>query len=45
VPDHPLVRRACEFAASMPYECIYNGGLPCAWGVVKLLRARIMRSI
>jgi hypothetical protein len=37
-PDLRL-ERAVEFAASMPYECIYNGGLPCAWGVVKLLRA------
>jgi len=23
----------------MDYECSYNGDLPCAWGVVKLLRA------
>ena len=33
------LERAVEFAASMAYECIYNGGLPCAWGVVKLLRS------
>jgi hypothetical protein len=37
-PDLRL-EHAVEFAASMAYECIYNGGLPCAWGVVKLLRA------
>ena len=35
----PRLERAVEFAASMAYECIYNGGLPCAWGVVKLLRS------
>jgi hypothetical protein len=37
-PDLRL-EHAVEFAASMAYECIYNGGLPCAWGVIKLLRA------
>jgi hypothetical protein len=37
-PD-PRLERAAEFAATMTYECSYNGGLPCAWGVVKLLRA------
>lgn len=36
-PDRRL-ERAFEFAASMVYECIYNADLPCAWGVVKLLR-------
>ena len=36
-PD-PRLERAVEFAASMDYECVYNAGLPCAWGVVKLLR-------
>ena len=35
----PRLGRAVEFAASMAYECVYNGGLPCAWGVVKLLRS------
>lgn len=35
----PRLERAIEVAASMPYECAYDGGLPCAWGVVKLLRA------
>lgn len=33
------LERAVEFATSMPYECVYNAGQPCAWGVVKLLRA------
>ncbi|MCL7453146.1 MAG: hypothetical protein M8467_08860, partial [Anaerolineae bacterium] len=37
-PDHRL-DRAVEFAASMAHECVYNDGLPCAWGAVKLLRA------
>jgi hypothetical protein len=37
-PDLRL-EHAVEFAASVAYECVYNGGLPCAWGVVKLLRA------
>jgi hypothetical protein len=36
-PD-PRLSRAVEFAASMEYECVYNADLPCAWGVVKLLR-------
>ena len=36
-PDARL-ERAIEFAASLRYECAYNAGLPCAWGVVKLLR-------
>jgi hypothetical protein len=36
-PD-PRLERAVQFAASMAYECAYNGGLPCAWGVIKLLR-------
>ena len=35
----PRLERALGVAASMPYECAYNGGLPCAWGVIKLLRA------
>lgn len=34
----PRLERAVEFATSMRYECAYNGDLPCAWGVVKLLR-------
>lgn len=37
-PDLRL-ENAVEFAASIAYECMYNGGLPCAWGVIKLLRA------
>jgi hypothetical protein len=36
-PD-PRLERAVESATSMGYECVYNAGLPCAWGVVKLLR-------
>jgi hypothetical protein len=35
----PRLERAVEFAASMGYECTYNAGLPCAWGIVRLLRA------
>lgn len=35
----PRVARAVEFAAGMEHECTYNADLPCAWGVVKLLRA------
>jgi hypothetical protein len=33
------LERAIEFATSMAYACVYNAGLPCAWGVVKLLRS------
>jgi hypothetical protein len=36
-PDRRLERAVC-YATSMEYECAYNGGLSCAWGVVKLLR-------
>jgi len=36
-PD-PRLERAVEFAAAMDYACVYNGDLPCAWGIVKLLR-------
>jgi hypothetical protein len=38
---NPRLERAVQFAAAMAYECVYNGDLPCAWGVVKLLRALI----
>jgi len=36
-PDSCL-EQAIEFATSMEYKCLYNADLPCAWGVVKLLR-------
>jgi hypothetical protein len=35
----PRLEQAIEFTAAMDYECPYNGNLPCAWGIVKLLRA------
>lgn len=36
--DDPRVGKAIAFAAGVRYQCPHNDDLPCAWGVVKLLR-------